>query len=181
MAIKPVSDWASSYEEMFFKDMTAEKAPIIWGDWVDKNTQGLSASPPWSGATVTLMRPAFPPVTVPASPSPVPLCTMIANGWMSYILSASWTPPPPIPPFSVITMCMPSASGVAAAQAALLNTLIATFTPPAVPGEAYQKAQAMKIATAFYTATMSSGIMLSGLTVPSPLPLPLVLPMLPVM
>lgn len=181
MAIKPVSDWASSYEEMFFKDMTAAKAPLIWGDWVDKNTQGLAASPPWSGASVTLMRPAFPPIASPSAPSCVPLCTMIANGWMAYISSAVWVPPPPVPPFSAIMLCAPSATGVAAAQASLLNALIAAMTPPPANNPAYQKAQAMKIATAFYAATMSSGIMLSGLSLPSPVPVPLMLPMLPVM
>jgi hypothetical protein len=181
--IKPVSDWISSYEEMFFKDITAAKMPTLWGKWVHKNTTGLAAAAPWSGANVTLNEAAFPPITLPPNPTPALICNMISSGWVAYISSALWTPPPPAPPFSVISLVSPSPTGIAAAQPALFSALMAAFgTPPNIaPG--FTKIQATQIGTAFYTATMSSGIMLTGLTIPVPPapPLPLVLPMMPVM
>lgn len=178
--IKPVSDWASSYEDLFFKKVTADKMPLLWGDWVHQNTTGLGAAPPWAAATVTLNRAAFPPINVPPSPTPALLCNLLSSGWAAYISSAIWAPPPPAPPFSAIALVTPSATGIGAAQPTLFSTLMGIFSAPAVASAAFPKTQAMQIATAFYTATMSSGIMLSGMSLPSPTPVPLVLPMMPV-
>lgn len=178
MAIKPVSDWASSYEDLFFKDMSKEKSATVWGDWVHQNTQGLAGAPPWTKTSVTLSRPAFPPVTLPPNPKPDTFCNLLAAAWFAYISSAIWTPPPPIPPFSVIALVAPSMTGIGTAKETLLATLISIFSAPASASSGFMKNQAMQIATAFYTATISSGIMISGTSTPPPAPL--VLPLLPV-
>ena len=177
MPIKPVSDWSSSYEDIFYKNVTVDTQPMLWGKWVDQNTQGLSAASPYNIATVTLNRASFPPVTAPPAPTPAPFCSLLANAWFAYIGSAIWAPCPPIPPFSAIASVTPSMVGIAAAQASLMASLIAAMTPPSMP----DKVRAMQISTAFYTATLASGIMISGTSLPSPTPIPLVLPLMPVM
>jgi hypothetical protein len=179
MAVKPVSDWSSSYEDLFYKDLKAEKTPMLWGDWVHKNTQGIAAAPPYAASTPTLNRASFPPVSSPPAPSCVPFCTLLSNAWFAYIASTLWTVIPPIPPFSAIAFIGPSMTGIAAAKTTLLSTLIGIMSAPANANAGKMLAQ--QIAAAFYAATLSTGIMISGTSLPSPTPVPLVLPMMPIL
>lgn len=189
--IKPVTDWASSYEELFFskidnpttnpkvsKALDPKEQPLLWGKWVHQNTQGIAGAPPFA-ATATAVQTNFPPVLIPAPGTPPTTAAIIASAWMAYINAIVWAPPPPVPPFSAITLVTTSPLGSAAAMASLLAALTAEFALPMAPGEAGNKIKALGVATAFYTATLSAGIMVTGLSLPSPVPVPLVIPLLP--
>jgi hypothetical protein len=180
MAIKPASDWISSYEDLFIKkEVTVDKAPMLWGDWVDKNTQGLMGMPPYNLASATLNRPAFLPVSLPPAPTPDMFCNLLSTAWFTYIASSIWSIPPPAPPFSAITFVGPSMIGLNAAKAILFTNLLAIFSVPASTDPSFLKSQASQIGTAFYTATLASGIMITGVPVAVPPPV-LILPQMPV-
>lgn len=193
MPIAPLPSWADSYEELFYSkvdnpttDPKVSKAldpveqPLLWAKWVHKNTQGMQAAPPWS-TVPTIMENSFPPVTIPAPGTPPTTALIIASSWASYISSITWTPAPPIPPFSAITSVLTAPINIAAAQVALLAALTAEFAIPMAPGDAGGKIKALGVATAFYTATMSLGIMIVGLSLPTPTPNPLIIPFSPIL
>jgi hypothetical protein len=193
MPISPLSSWADSYEEFFYskisnpttnpkvtKSLSVAEQPLLWAKWVHKNTQGIQAAPPWS-TIPTVLEAAFPPVLIP-SPGTAPTTAMIiSSSWASYISSIVWTPAPPIPPFSVITSVVTSPAAIAAAQTSLLAALTAEFAKPMAPGEAGGKLKALGISSAFYSATLSLGVMIIGLSLPIPTPVPLVIPLSPIL
>lgn len=184
MAIKPVSDWTSSYEDLFYKqEKTADSVKKLWGDWVHKNTLGLESLPPYK-TKANLNRDLFPDLSQPPSPSCVPFARKLANAWSAYIGGAMWEIPPPVnPPWTAITTISPSGTGIIAAKEELFATLITIMS--SVPSgnesqiQSMLKQKANLYANAFYKATLASGFMLVGTGIGAPPP-PLVLPLLPV-
>jgi hypothetical protein len=185
MTVKPVSDWASSYKsglEAYYARAASnptEDASKFWQDWMDENTQGIEMLAPYSGSGVTT-KTDFAPVSFSPSMMAPQSAKVLADCWQSYVNAITWSPPPPAPPFSVITAAIPSTLGITAAYSALLSGLIAEFLimPPDPTTALVTKAAA--ISALFYTATISSGVQLDGLAIPGAPPPPLTVPYTPV-
>lgn len=197
MPIQPIPVWADSYDKIFNTKtkqtpdgvettpaFEIADQPLLWQKWVHENVNGVGGAPPFA-ATGTCNQSAFPPVAAPAPGAPPAPAALIASGWMAYMGAITWAPPPPIPPFSAITTVITSPVGLATGYASILSALLADMAilpaGPAPAVEAISKAKAMTLSTAFYTSTLACGIMLVGLSLPSPAPVPLIIPLSPLL
>lgn len=178
MAMKPLPNWAKSYEAKQ-KDSFTTHIPF-WGTWVDENAQGIQVAPPYQ-STGTTQPGAFNPLApLLASTSGAMSATILASAWQAWYLSIQFAPSPPVPPFLAITSVTPSSVGVAAAYATLLSGLIAEMSVNATDPVTGFLMKGTALASLFNAATLAAGVQISGLSMSTP-PVPLVLPLIPVM
>ncbi len=173
MTVQPLNIWMSTYEDVFFKEFTISDQPLLFRNWVHQNTQGLMEVV--YGSKPTVKDVAFPPVTLPSPGTPVTAAQYIASAWFTYINSIVWSVPPPIPPFSAITGVVWDLGLVSAAQASLQAALVVEFTKTPKAGPTIAKSISAGMANAFYAATMSIGVLVTGSSMASP-PVPLIVP-----
>ncbi|MGL4398618.1 MAG: hypothetical protein ACRCXD_02010, partial [Luteolibacter sp.] len=152
----------------------AAQAGEIWQAFVAESTQGLSTAPPFL-CQPTLNKAAFAPVAFPPVGGPPAIAAILSAAWAKFMLGTVWTVPAPVPPFSAITTVTPNPATIAAAQTVLFAGLVAEFLVLPPPGPAGLKIKSLALGTLFYTATLSSGVLLTGLGIGAPPP-PLVLP-----
>lgn len=184
MAAKAAKSWIDSYQPGIEKHYDAmmqglpDKIEDFWKKWVDDNAQGLAVLPPYATEAKTM--PENFSLSLPPSGTPVIIAQLMATAWKGWVEKIQWAPPAPAPPFSAITSVTVSSLGVAIAYAALFSGLIAEMSViPPDPNSAF-KLKATSMGTLFYTATISAGVQMSGLSLSVP-PVPLVLPLLPTM
>lgn len=182
MAAKAVKSWIDTYEPGIQKHYDKlgqglpDKIEDFWKKWVDDNTQGLECLAPFA-TKATALPDNFKLSLPPTGTAPV-IALLMANAWKGYMEKIQYAPPPPSPPFSVITLAAPSKLGLVTAYAALLSGLIAEMSLiPPDPLSAF-KLKATSFGTLFHTATISVGVELTGLSLSVP-PAPLFLPLVP--
>lgn len=182
MAIQSPPQWAKAYEKYqkeFFdaigqKTKTAAQAGEIWKMFVTESTNGISTAPPFV-CKATLNPSAFAPVVFPPVGGPAVVAGILSSAWAAFMLQTVWSVPEPVPPFSAIASVTPNPATIAAAQLTLFAGLMAEFVLIPPPGEAGLKAKYLALGTLFYTATLASGVLITGLGIGAPPP-PLVLP-----
>jgi hypothetical protein len=174
MPIKPVTDWISTYEEIFFKEFKLEDQPLLFRKWVHQNTKGLKPAVYMSSPTVT--EASFPPVNLPSAGTAVTTAAFISTAWFSYISSIVWSVPAPIPPFSVVSGVVWDVGLVSAAKASLQAALVKEFTKTPTAGPSAIKTISAGMGAAFFQASMALGILVNGMSLPTPTPVPLVVP-----
>jgi hypothetical protein len=185
MPVPPPPVWAKAYEKHqkdFFeavdkKTKTPAQAGEIWRKFISESTKGLGTAPPFV-CQPTLNANSLAPINFPPIGGPPVIALILSTAWSNFMLGTTWSVPAPIPPFSVISTVTPNPATIAAAQAILLSGLIAEFViiPPPGSGEAGLKAKYLAIGTLFYTATVASGVLISGLAIAGAPPPPLVVP-----
>lgn len=199
--IKPLPSWTSDYETQqkdsfkkasetiddkgtpkYDEDGMYQLAQEAWGKFVDNNTTGISCmapiTPPILLTGTTPGYVSFAPMFKGKNAIPL-IATELSNQFMSYASSITWIPPPPAPPFSVIASVVVNAGSVSAAKSILQLGLIAEFAVPCVLGAESVKYQ--NIATLFRTAISTIAVDFIGMSLPSPSPVPLTIPMIPVL
>lgn len=182
MPIKAAKTWADKYEPGIQKHYDAmgkglpDKIEDFWAKWVDENSQGLEVAPPYKTSGTTNVK-SF-SLSLPSAGSAPIIAALMANAWKSWFQSITFLPPPPAPPFSAIISVMPSPLGLALAYAGLLSGLIAEMALiPPDPATAF-KLKGTKMGLLFYTATITAGVQIDGLSLSVP-PVPLSLPLFP--
>lgn len=185
MPMKPVADWISTYEPSVkdYYDLCAidpfHPEKNLWSKWIDKNAQGISVVAPYAASTGTTNVSSFSPLALKTAKSAPQVAVLMATAWRNWYNAITFTPPPPLPPFSAITAVAPSPSGVAAAYAILVASLTAELSIT-VPDPALSfLLKAKKFGTIFNTATKAAGVQITGLGIGGPPP-PLVLPLVAV-
>jgi hypothetical protein len=154
-----------------------DSTATVWGAWVGQNATGIEVFPPFvslgSFSPTDFAEPGFSPTG-----TPVDAAIALADSWKAWFEAIKFIPAPPVPPFSAITMVTPSPVGVPVAYAALLAGLIAEMA--VVPPDPLTASLLKGIAfgTAFYTACLSGGVQIDGLSLSVP-PVPLSLPLIP--
>jgi hypothetical protein len=102
----------------------------------------------------------------------------MADAWKAWISAITYAPAPPAPPFSQILSVTPSQVGILVAYSTLLSGLTAEMlVVPPDPNSAF-KLKAVAMGTLFYTATVSAGVQIDGLSLSVP-PAPLSIPLFP--
>jgi len=182
MPAKAAKSWIDSYqpgiEKHYDKMMQGipDKIEDFWKKWVNDNAQGLEALAPY-GSKATPLADDF-SLSLPPSGTPVVIAQLMATAWKGWVEKIVWPPPPPAPPFSVVLSVKASSLGVAIAYAGLFSGLIAEMAIiPPDPASAF-KLKATSMGTLFYTATVSAGVQIDGLSLSAP-PVPVSLPLLP--
>lgn len=185
--VNPPPAWASSYESIFkdtFKKVDQKQIDGVtgvaqaWAKWVNDNGKGIQGVVPTAAPLTisgTTNQAAFAPVVFAVPGVPPAAAAVLATAWQAWAMSIVWPVPPPAPPFSAILSVTTNPATAAAAYATLLAGLIAEFAV-VPPGPAGLPAKYMNLGTLFSTATKSMGILVTGLSLPSPTPVPLVLP-----
>ena len=172
MPILPLSNWTQTYKDIFYGKFDATERPMLWAKWVHKNSKGMQSTP--YTTSVNILEQAFPPVSLPAGTA-AQAAQFISQAWFSYVCSAVWTPAPPIPPFSAVTSVVMNVAILTAAQDTLMSALL-TEMMNLTSGSAALETKALNIATAFYTASLSMGVLVTGLSLPTPTPIALIVP-----
>jgi hypothetical protein len=167
--IKPLSDWTSSYKDIFYKDLDPATQPLLFRKWVHLNFKGMQELV--YSSSVTIIDQSFPPITIPAPGTAITAAEIISSSWMSYVSSAIWAPKPPIPPFSVVASIVNDVALITAAKSSLKAALVSEFTN--INGGTLD-VKATNMAIAFYTASMSLGVIVSGMSLTVP-PVPLIM------
>ena len=188
--INPVSTWASSYESIMnqvFSDAALPGFNAVtaiqdaWQKFMFDNSSGIQTIAPLA-APVTLSGTAtktnFAPVMFSTPGTPDLAALVLSSAFAAYAGSITWIPPPPAPPFSVLSSVITNAGSVAAAQATLYAGLMAEFAIIPPPGGAQAKYTA--IATLFFTAISSLTVDFIGIAIAGAPPPPLTIPMIPV-
>ena len=182
MPIKAAKTWIDTYQPGIEKHYDAmakglpDKIEDFWQKWVDDNAQGLEVMPPYATKGTTT-KTAFSLSLPPSGTAPI-IAKLMATAWKNWFTAITFTPPAPAPPFSAIIAVTPSQVGLALAYATLLAGLIAEMALiPPDPATAF-KLKATKMGTLFYTATISVGVQVDGLSLSVP-PVPLSLPLIP--
>jgi len=182
MPIKAVKSWIDTYEPGIQKHFDAmgkglpDKIEDFWQKWVDSNGQGLEVGPPYATKGTT-MPTAFSLSLPPTGTAPI-IAQLMATAWKGWFQAITFAPPAPAPPFSAILSVTASPVGLALAYSTLLAGLIAEMAIiPPDPASAF-KLKAAKYGLLFYTATISVGVQIDGLSMSAP-PVPLSLPLFP--
>lgn len=182
MPAKAVKSWIDTYEpgiKKHYDKLSAglpDKIEDFWKNWVNDNATGLECLAPYATTAITQAQ-NFQLSLPPTGTAPV-IAMLMANAWKGYMEKIQYAPPPPSPPFSVITLAAPSKLGLAISYAALLSGLIAEMSIiPPDPATAFLL-KATKFGTLFHTATTTVGVELTGLSLSVP-PAPLFLPLVP--
>ena len=188
MPVKPAPVWGQTLEKKIKESFDNVDKKIVPGllatgkayqSWINENAVGISTLPPFAGSNGTNTAGAFNPVIFGVPGDPVSAAAIMSTAWFAWYMAITWTPIPPVPPFSAIALVSSSPVGAAAAQALLLAGLLAEFAlVPPIP--ALGKTKYPRIAQLFYTATTTAGVMITGLGIGAPPP-PLILPLHPAM
>ncbi len=184
--IKPVSEWASTYEttwQKVFKDSQGAgfdgtaAATKAWQKWNDDNAKGMKCIAPVAPApevSCTTNPSAFAPVDFSGCSSPPQSAKVLAGAWQAWAGAIIWTPVPPAPPFSAIAQVITDPATISAAYGALLSGLIAEMA--IIPSnDAEVQAKYKAIGTLFYTAAMTLKVQFVGASTSAP-PAPLMIP-----
>jgi len=182
MPVPPQAAWEATYEpetKAYYAAYQLDqsyKVANLWQKWIDPNVIGIEAAPPYAPSVATTDATAFSPVNLEGASSVAQIAQILATAWKNYVLAFVWPPPPPVPPFSAITLVETSPTGAAAAYAILMTGLIAELVlVPGNPATAFAD-KATAYSALFRTATLSIGIQITGLGIGAPPP-PLVLPL----
>jgi len=179
MAIAPSGTWESSYDEKLkdsFKVAIDAVTSLLasqtfWQSWCFSNTTGFASTNPLFVTSATFSQAAFNPLPFGSG---VP-STMLATAWKNYMAAAVWGIPPPAPPFSIIQSAATDPASLSSAHGILTAALAAEFLLLPAPDAFAAKTAA--IAGFFRTATLSTSILLSGLSTGGPpAPITLVVP-----
>lgn len=182
MPIKASKTWIDTYEPGIQKHYDKmgkgipDKIEDFWMNWVDSNGQGIEVASPYATKGTTV--PTAFSLSLPPTGGPAVIAKLMATAWKGWFQAITFTPPAPAPPFSAILAVTPSSIGLTIAYATLLAGLIAEMAIlPPDPASAF-KLKAAKFGMLFYTATISVGVQIDGLSTSIP-PVPLSLPMFP--
>jgi hypothetical protein len=175
MPVQPLSTWQKRLDEVFqetMKNQAKDKNSHIkaWQNWIGEVSTGISAAAPHisSGTTDKTM---FAPLKFPKKSKPETAAIVFSNAWLSWYSGIKWTVSPPAPPFSVVTAIQSSPSGAGMAKAKLQSQLTAEFKKKT------KDPKMDKIAKYFYDATISAGVMITGIALVGSPPPPLVVPL----
>ena len=172
MPILPILNWKQSYKDIFYGKYDATSQPFLWAKWVHANTKSMQSLPYTS--SVSILEQSFPPVTLAAG-TPDIAAEFISQAWFVYVCSGIWVPMlPPIPPFLSVVNAVMNPSLVSVARLTLKVSLLLEMTNLA-SGEAALEMKALNMATAFYTASISTGLLINGMSLVIP-SVPIVVP-----
>lgn len=184
--IKPVSDWASSYETTWkkvFDDAQGEgfnaqaATAEAWQKWNNDNAKEMKCIAPIAPApqvSATTNPTAMAPLDFSGSSSPPQAAKILASAWQAWASAIVWTPVPPAPPFSAIAQVITDPASISAAYTALLSGLIAEMA--VVPAnDAGVQAKYKAMGTLFYTAAITLKVQFIGASMSAP-PAPLMIP-----
>jgi hypothetical protein len=175
MPIQPFTSWKSTYEDLFFKNFDPKNQTTMYQDWVHQNSSSLGLAVYQSKPTIT--KQSFPVIAFPAGCPPATMAAILSSAWSAYIVSIMWALPPPVPPFSLISSVVIDPGLLASAKTALQAALTAEFSKPLQKDSAVAAASVSAgMAQAFYTASISLGVNVIGMSLPTPTPNPLVVP-----
>lgn len=184
--ITPLPTWQSKLKEKVnagMKDLPNNPLAITlaYQDWIGEVGAGMQVAPLYQSQG-TGNKTAFAPFIMPPPPAgnPATVAQAYALAWFSWYMAIQWSPhsgplPLPAPPFQVILAITSSAVGAATQQAALIAKFTALFAVPS------KQEKFDQIAANFYSATLAAGVMISGILIPSPAPVPLVIPQWPIL
>jgi hypothetical protein len=163
------------YKDVDLKIQQPSNSPEIWRKFVTDSAAGLAVVPPF-GYSATFNKDAFNPLSLGPGGNLASTAASIASAWANWFTAITWSfTPAPIPPFTLsVVSVVSNPATVAAAQATLMAGLMAEFAIiPPNPEAAKLKHQT--IAALFYTATITPGVLISGIVAGAP-PVPLSAP-----
>lgn len=185
MPVPAVTVLSGSYQtklKAYYTQYQADQTYLVknfWQAWLNPGITGIESAAPFPGSSGTTTPTAFAPLALEGATSVAATAAILATGWSNYMSAITWPPMAPSGPFSAITSVVTSPTGLAAASATLLAGLIAELTviPPVLT--AFQE-KADAFAALFRTASLATGIMITGLGFGGPPPV-VIIPLSPVM
>lgn len=184
--LTPLTTWQKKLKEKVSDGMKKlDKNPLAvtlaYQDWIGEVGKGMEVAPLYKSQG-TGNKAAWAPFIMPPPPAgnPATVAQAYALAWFSWYMAIQWSPhsgalPLPAPPFQVIAAITSSPVGAATQQAALIAKFTALFAVPS------KQEKFDQIAANFYAATLSAGVMISGMSIPSPTPVPIVIPQWPIL
>jgi hypothetical protein len=174
--LTPLPIWQKKLEEKIKESMPKQgdnplAATKAWQDWIGEVGVGMMVSPIYVSSGLA-NKSSFAPLIFPRISTAPIIANIFATAWMNWYMSIQWTPAPPVPPFLIISSVTSSPSGTIGQKASLTAKLTAEFLKK---DQASLIAKYDNMAAAFYQATISSGVMISGMAIGAP-PVPLVIP-----